>query len=253
MTNNASCVLGMVLLAVVTVPVTAQEDLASFWQRGKVRELYSGEIVTKAEQAKQWAEAGANSLTGASPKLAHDNGLKTRTWFTMNYMDSRSMSEETIKSMSARGRDGGYLRPSDPLFPTVGQYGWSACVNNPGWIARAQDEFRAKARDGYDGCHVDYAGHYEPCFCEHCKAEWDEWAAGNGLGGMSLERATDATEIRTRMLVREFRIQCVMQFLGGLRQAAREIKPGYALDGTWHQDNGSAYQWAYGDHFDRSS
>ncbi len=41
-----------------------------------------------------------------------------------------------------------------------------------------------------------------------------------------------------------------MAFLEDVRQAAREIRPGFATDGTWHQDSSSTYQWAYGDHYD---
>ena len=36
--------------------------------------------------------------------------MKTRSWFTMNYMDSRSMEEATIKQMAAIRADGSYLR-----------------------------------------------------------------------------------------------------------------------------------------------
>jgi hypothetical protein len=52
------------------------------------------------------------------------------------------------------------------------------------------------------------------------------------------------------MHMREFRIRCVMDFLGMCREEARKIKPGFCTDGTWHQDSGSTYQWAYGNHFD---
>jgi len=228
--------------------VCAAQDLAAFWERGKVRELFSSGLATEEAQMQEWAGHGVNCLTGAKPELAHKCGMKTRTWFTMNLISS-SMDEDRRKAMAAINRDGTYRRPYDPLFPTVAN-NWTACVNSPAWREYSEDQFRRKARDDYDGCHIDYASHYEPCFCEHCKAKWLTWAAARGLVDMDLEQATDAADLRTRMLLREFRIACVIEFLTGVRNAAREIKPGFATDGTWHQDNGSVYQWAYGDHFD---
>ena len=59
-----------------------------------------------------------------------------------------------------------------------------------------------------------------------------------------------SSDLRTQLLVREFRIQGVMRFLEDVRQAARDIRPGFATDGTWHQDSASTYQWVYGDHYD---
>lgn len=231
--------------------VIAQEtDLEGFWERGHVRELLVSGLPSDDAGLKMWADCGVNCVTGIKPELAHKYGLKTRTWFTMNYMNSRARDLDSIKSMAAINRDGTYRRPNDPLFPSIAQYGWSACVNNPLWVQDAQNVFRNSAKSGYDGCHIDYAGHYEPCFCEHCKAAWGRWAEEHGMSDTDLEQATDATDLRTRMLLREFRIRCVMRFLGGLRDVARRERPGFATDGTWHQDNGSAYQWAYGDHFD---
>lgn len=223
---------------------------SSFWQPGKVRELFISGLPADEAALKMWAENGVNCVTGVPPELAHKIGLRTRAWFTMNYMDSRNMSEERIKSMAAVRADGSFLRPYDPLFPTVGQYGWTACINNPLWQEHAQNIFRSMGKNGYDGCHVDFASHYENCFCEHCQQHFREWAAQHGLGNLSLKEATQAAELPIRMKLREFRIQCVMNFLESLRAAARASQPDFALDGTWHQDNGSTYQWAYGNHFD---
>jgi hypothetical protein len=230
--------------------VWGQPDPEAFWQRGRVRELYISRLPADDQALAAWAADGVNCVTGVQPELAHQHGLKTRTWFTMNFMDSRRMDEETIKSMCAINEDGSYRRPNDPLFPTVGQYGWSACVNNPNWIEHARSAFTGMAEAEWDGCHIDFASHYEPCFCEHCRDRWQAWAQEHDLDGVDLSAASHAEDLRTRMLLREFRIRCVMDFLGGVRQTARRIRPGFATDGTWHQDSGSTYQWAYGDHFD---
>ncbi len=222
----------------------------AFWQPGQVRELFISGLPGDAASLKAWADSGVNCVTGVKPELAHAAGLRTRTWFTMTYMDSRNTPEDRIKAMAAIHEDGSYARPNDPLFPTVGQYGWTACINNPLWIEETRARFRKMAQDGYDGCHIDFASHYESCFCPHCTERWSEWAPRHGLGAMSLKEAGRAPDLPTQMRVREFRIQCVMEFLGGLRTAAREIRPDFATDGTWHHDSGSTYQWAYGDHFD---
>jgi hypothetical protein len=229
---------------------SAQDDLAKFWRPGQVRELFISGLPSEAPALADWAASGVNCVTGVKPELAHAAGLKTRTWFTMTYMDSRSTPEEQLKAMAAVHADGSYARPYDPLFPTVGQYGWTACVNNPLWIARSQGLFRKMAEDGYDGCHIDFASHYENCFCPHCRQRWAEWAPPHGLPNLDLTGASASTDLRVQMLLREFRIQCVMTFLKGLETAARAVKPGFANDGTWHHDSGSTYQWAYGDHFD---
>jgi hypothetical protein len=221
-----------------------------FWQPGRVRELFVSGLPSDDAALQVWADSGVNCVTGVKPELAHAHGLKTRTWFTMTYMDSRNTPEERIKAMAAVHEDGSYARPNDPLFPTVGQYGWTACINNPLWIEQSNGIFRKMAQDGYDGAHIDFASHYESCFCAHCQKRFGEWAAQHGLGAMDLKAASHAGDLPTQMKLREFRIQCVMEFLGGVRQAAREIKPDFATDGTWHHDNGSTYQWAYGEHFD---
>lgn len=222
----------------------------AFWQPGQVRELFISGLPSDDAALSAWADAGVNCVTGVKPELAHAHGMRTRTWFTMTYMDSRSLPEERIKAMAAVHEDGSYARPNDPLFPTVGQYGWTACINNPLWIEDSQARFRKMAQDRYDGCHIDFASHYESCFCTHCAKRFSAWAPQHGLGDITLAAASHATDLPTQMRLREFRIQCVMEFLGGLRNAAREIEPDFANDGTWHHDNGSTYQWAYGDHFD---
>lgn len=240
----------VIALTIALTPVVAQDDPSAFWRPGQVRELFISGLPADAESLEMWAQNGVNCVTGVNPELAHAAGLRTRTWFTMNYMDSRWLPEDRIKAMAAVHADGSFARPFDPLFPTVGQYGWTACINNPLWIERSQEEFRKKARDGYDGCHIDFASHYENCFCDHCKAAWADWAPGHGVGALDLPAASNSGDLRVRMLLREFRIQRVMAFLKGLETAAREINPAFANDGTWHHDNGSTYQWAYGDHFD---
>lgn len=227
----------------------AQSDLEDFWQRGHVRELFIGGLPADDAGLQMWADNGVNCVTGVKPELAHKHGLKTRTWFTMNSMSPRWLSEDKIKAMAAINEDGSYRRPYDALFPSVAK-NWTACVNNPLWIEHSRAQFRSKANAGYDGCHIDYASHYEPCHCEHCQKKWDAWAPKHGLEGVNLKAASHAEDLRTRMLLREFRIQCVMEFLGDLRKTAQAIRPGFATDGTWHRDSGSTYQWAYGDHFD---
>jgi len=236
--------------ACLAIASAHSQTAPSFWQRGQVRELFISGLPADDAALASWAKDGVNCVTGVAPELAHKHGLRTRTWFTMDYMDSRNMEEATIKAMAAVREDGSYLRPNDPLFPTVGQFGWSACVNNPQWVEHSQGIFRKMGQDGYDGCHIDFASHYEPCFCEHCKQAWLAWAGRHGLAGIDLIAASHAEDVRTRMLLREFRIECVMAFLRGLREAAREANPQFAIDGTWHQDSGSTYQWAYGDHFE---
>ena len=230
--------------------VRAQSDLEGFWSRGRVRELFISGLPASAADLQAWAQSGVNCVTGVKPELAHTYGLKTRSWFTLNYMDSRSTPEDQLKAMAAVNEDGTYRRPFDPLFPTVGQYGWSACVNNPRWIEASRTVFRKKAEAGDDGAHVDFASHYEPCFCMHCQQVWRDWAGKHGLEGMDLKQASQASDVRSRMLLREFRIQCVMTFLGDLRATARAVRPGFGTDGTWHHDSGSTYQWAYGEHYD---
>jgi len=226
----------------------ADDSPEDFWQRGKVRELVMSRLPSRTEDLRRWAEHGVNSVTGISPNLAHQHGLKTRSWFTMNLM-SPQLGQERIEAMAAVNEDGSLRRPYDPLFPTVAD-NWTACIENPLWIEYSKEVFRNMARQGYDGAHIDYAGHYEPCFCEYCHAAWERWAARFGLDGITLTQAMHSSDLRTQLLVREFRIQGVMRFLEDVRQAARDIRPGFATDGTWHQDSASTYQWAYGDHYD---
>lgn len=236
------------IVAMSLAAAFAEDDLEEFWQRGKVRELLVNGLPADDEGLRMWAEHGVNCVLGVNAELAQRHGLKTRSWFTMNLMSHR-LGEERLKAMAAINEDGSYRRPYDPLFPTVAD-NWTGCIHNPGWIEHSREVFRNKARAGDDGCHIDYAGHYEPCFCAHCEAAWEQWAPQHGLEGMDLRAVTRSADLRPRMLLREFRIQAVMDFLRDLRDTAREIKPGFAIDGTWHQDNGSTYQWAYGDHFE---
>ncbi len=225
----------------------AQEDLADFWRRGHVRELLVGGI--KDVELTEWAEVGVNCVMGVKPDEAHELGLVTRSWFTMNSIRPKTFDDDLdrIKAMCAVNKDGSYRRPYDPLFPGVAN-NWSACVNNPLWREYAAGVFQSKAKEGWDGCHIDYASHYEPCFCEHCCARWAEYAKEHGLEVTDLRELPG--DMRYRMHLREFRILCVMDFLAMCRDEARKFHPGFCTDGTWHQDSGSTYQWAYGDHFD---
>jgi len=236
------------VLVSASLPAWPQSDLQAFWQRGHVRELFISGLPADDAGLSMWAENGVNCVTGIAPELAHQHGLMTRTWFTMNSMGP-SLGEEKLKAMAAVNEDGALRRPYDPLFPTVAN-NWTACANNPLWIEYSRGIFRGMAEKGYDGAHIDYASHYEPCFCEHCQKKWSAWAPQHGLAGVDLKKAAHAEDLQTRMLLTESRIQCVMQFLGDLRATARAIRPGFATDGTWHHDSGSTYQWAYGDHFD---
>ncbi len=219
------------------------------WDRGTVRELFISGLPQTPDDLAGWVKAGVNCFFGLKPEQAEQAGALSRGWFTLNYMDSRGQDEAWITARAAVREDGSYLRPYDPLFPTVGQYGWSACINNPLWVEHAREHFRNLATAGHDGVHVDYASHYEPCFCGHCRAAWATFAAARGVS-TDLSAASHAEDRPTRMAVREFRIRSVMGFLADLRATARAIRPGFGLDGTWHQDSGSTYQWAYGDHFD---
>ncbi|MCD6361931.1 MAG: hypothetical protein J7M38_13830 [Armatimonadetes bacterium] len=225
----------------------AQDDLTDFWRRGHVRELLTAGIndVTLEE----WAASGVNCTMAWDPTKAHAAGLRVRGWFTMNSIRPKTFGNDLdlIKSMCAVNRDGSYRRPYDPLFPSVAD-NWSACVNNPGWREYAAGVFRDMAERGLDGCHIDYASHYEPCYCQHCRAAWRKYAREHGLAATDLLNFPDTFQYK--MYEREFRIRSVMDFLGMCRDEARKIKPGFGTDGTWHQDSGSAYQWAYGDHFD---
>ena len=226
--------------------VLAEEPLAEFWQRGRVREMLVRGMPDK--DLAEWSRRGVNCVMGVRPDDAHKHGLKTRTWFTLNSMrPGRPFDLDAIKKMAAVNKDGSYRRPYDPLFPSVAN-NWSACVNNPLWCEHGRKVFEKMAEDGHDGCHIDYASHYEPCFCPHCEGKWSEYAAGHDLEGTDLRRIP--SDMRYRMHLREFRIRTVMDFLALVRDAARAVKPGFCTDGTWHQDSGSTYQWAYGDHFD---
>jgi len=230
-----------------------EEPLEDFWRRGHVRELLVNGIdgVTLG----QWADVGVNCVMGAAPDEAHALGMRTRTWFTMNSINPRSFGDdlEVIRTMAAENRDGTLRRPYDPLFPSVAN-NYTACVNKPAWREYAAGVFRRMAEEERDGSHIDYASHYEPCFCEYCQAAWREYATEHGLPGTDLLDLP--ADMQHRMGEREFRIRCVMDFLGMLRDQARAIRPGFGTDGTWHQDSGSTYQWAYGrerpsgEHFD---
>lgn len=151
MGSQSVLTIGLAGLCLTALAQQGPGDLAGFWKRGQVRELLISGLPSDEAGLAMWAHSGVNCVTGISPDLAHKHGLKTRTWFTMNYMDSRSMDLDKIKGMAAINRDGSYRRPNDPLFPTVGQYGWSACVNNPLWVAHSRQVFRDQAAGGFDG------------------------------------------------------------------------------------------------------
>ncbi len=239
---KAAVVVALVVLACAAVRAQ-DEPLEDFWQRGHGREWLGSGI--EGVSLEEWAAGGVNCVMGVPPAEAHALGLRTRTWFTMNSIRPATFDDdlETIKSMTAITRDGGHMRPYDPLFPSVAN-NWSACVNNPRWREYAAGVFRRMGEDGWDGCHIDYASHYEPCFCEHCRERWAAYAAERGL------EVTDLLELpadlRYRMHLREFRIRSVMDFLAMVRDEARAVRPGFGTDGTWHQDSGSTYQWAHG-------
>ena len=226
--------------------VVAEEPLAEFWRRGRVREMLVRGMPDK--DLAEWSRRGVNCVMGVKPDEAHKHGMKTRSWFTLNSMrPGRPFDLDTIKKMAAVNKDGSYRRPYDPLFPSVAK-NWSACVNNPLWREHGRKVFMKMTEDGFDGCHIDYASHYEPCFCTHCEEEWHEYAVEHGLEATELRSMP--SDMRYRMHLREFRIRTVMDFLALVREAARTVEPGFCTDGTWHQDSGSTYQWAYGDHFD---
>ena len=231
----------------VCLGLAGQDDLQGFWRRGQVRELLAQGI--GGVSLPEWRQAGVNCVMGAKPAEAHAAGLKTRTWFTMNMISPKAFGNdlEKIKAMAAVRADGTFLRPYDPLFPTVAE-NWSACVNNPLWRDHATGIFRRMGQDGWDGCHIDYASHYEPCFCGHCDVRWTAYATAHGLPAQPLRQVPG--DVRSRQSLQEFRIRSVMEFLALVREAAQAVRPGFATDGTWHQDSGSTYQWAYGDHFD---
>lgn len=217
------------------------------WRPGRVRELLVNGINTV--KLPEWAEVGVNCVLGVKPDKAHPLGLRTRNWFTMNSISPRGFGANLalIKSMCAVNRDGSYRRPYDPLFPSVAN-NWSACVNNPIWREFAAKVFREKGQQGFDGCHIDYASHYENCFCDHCRRGWREYTGRHGLEERDLMDLPG--DFKYRMHLREYRIRSTMDFLDMCRSEARKSKAGFCTDGTWHQDSGSTYQWAYGDHFD---
>ena len=62
--------------------VLAGEPLARFWQRGRVRELLVRGMPD--EDLAEWSRSGVNCVMGVRPEDAHEHGLKTRTWFTLN-------------------------------------------------------------------------------------------------------------------------------------------------------------------------
>ncbi|MFW6437410.1 MAG: hypothetical protein ACOCZ7_00235 [Armatimonadota bacterium] len=239
--------------AVLLTGATVCAQDAEFWQRGHVRELLVNGI--EDVSLEEWADAGVNCVMGVEPAKAHALEMKTRTWFTMTAINPTVFDDdvERIRSMAAVGRDGTIKRPYDPLFPSVADL-YTACVNNPIWREYSANRFRTMAEDEWDGCHIDYASHYEECYCEHCQQAWREFAQERGLPATDLMNLPD--DFATRMHQREFRILSVMDFLGMVRDEARKVRPGFGTDGTWHQDSGSTYQWAYesegafGEHFD---
>ncbi|GEM_PF-2433526 len=243
----------LVIAMLLCLASAAWAQDGTFWQRGGVRELLASGI--EGVTPEEWAATGVNCVMGIRPAEAHAAGLRTRTWFTMNSISPRTFGDdlELIRSMAAIGRDGTIKRPYDPLFPTVAN-NYTACVNNPNWREYAAGVFRRMAEEQWDGCHIDYASHYEQCFCEHCQAAWAEFARERGLATTDLLALPD--DFATGMHGREFRILSVMDFLGMVRDEARKIRRDFGTDGTWHQDSGSTYQWAYerdgafGEHFD---
>ncbi|MEI6500726.1 MAG: hypothetical protein WCP21_06825 [Armatimonadota bacterium] len=239
----------LIVAMLLGATIAQAQSLADFWKPGQVREVLLGDLATTPEQLADWAANGVNCAAGVPPAKAHAAGMKTRTWFTMDYMDSRSSTMPDIEKRAARHENGTMCRPVDPLFPTVGQYGYTACVNNPSWQEFSTGVFRKAAQDDWDGVHVDFASHYEQCFCPFCVAAWETYEKNKGLS-LKLAEAEHSGDFRTRAVLRELRMDSVMTFLGKCREAARAVKPGYSLDGTYHQDPGSVYQWQYGDHFD---
>ena len=239
--------------AAPTPAPTAAVPVASgdIWQPGRLREVLLHGLTNDAAVLTAWAAAGANSCIGVAPAAAHKAGLNARGWFAMNYMDSRSIAATNVTLMAAVARDKTLFRPPEnPLVPDLAKFGWSACVNNPQWRSHCAIVMAKMALEGYDGCHVDYASHLEACFCQHCKTKWQAVAKKNELAGMAveLEGAADAKDPRTRLLLREFRVRSVMEFLQSLRDAARNVKSDFVLDANLHQDAASLYQCAYGDH-----
>lgn len=236
--------LALIALVVCTATACAQEEpLEDFWRRGHVRELLVSGIDDVTLE--QWVADGVNCVMNVPPTEAHALGLRTRTWFTMNFINPRVFGDDldVIRTMAAENRDGSLRRPYDPLFPTVAN-NYTACVNKPAWREYAAGVFRRMAQDEWDGTHIDYASHYEPCMCEYCQAAWREFATARGLEATDLLNLPE--DSRTRLHEREFRIRCVMDFLAMVRSEARALRPGFCTDGTWHQDSGSTYQWAYG-------
>jgi len=240
-------------IVILSAPFLVHAEDDDFWRRGHVREL----LVNGIEDVplEEWADAGVNCVMGVPPAEAHALGMKTRTWFTMTAInpDVFDNDMEKLRSMAAVGPDGTLKRPYDPLFPSVAKL-YTACVNKPAWREYAAQRFRTMAEDEWDGCHIDYASHYENCVCAHCQEAWKRFAEERGLASTDLLDLPD--DFATRMHLREFRILNVMDFLGMVRDEARSIRPGFGTDGTWHQDSGSTYQWAYedqgafGEHFD---
>ena len=77
---------------------------ASHWAQGMWL-YFSGKPVKAAAALPACADPGPFTyVADGGTELAHKLGMKTRSWFTMNYMDSRNMAEETIKSMAAKVR-----------------------------------------------------------------------------------------------------------------------------------------------------
>ena len=59
-------------------------------------------------------------------------------------------------------------------------YRWAACINHPAWRQHLSNVVRLAAEAGYDGVYMDN-NRSTRCYCPHCQAAFDPYAARRGL------------------------------------------------------------------------
>ena len=137
------------------------------------------------------------------------------------------------KGQFAAESTGGY--PYSPsYFAPLHRY--NVCINHPDWQEWHRRLIRMIAQVGYDGCFVDNTFPLT-CYCRYCKTGFHDWLAANRgqdwvrrlSNGLKPEELTlDSPKIPAE-LVRRWRLICMADHLGMLRQVGREVKPDFTI------------------------
>jgi hypothetical protein len=152
----------------------------------------------------------------AGPKPAHD----PLDWLVVDK-----------KGRFLPGSCGGY---TPDYFKPLHRY--RACINHPDWAAWHRRLIGMAADVGYDGCFVDNADP-DPCFCRYCKKAFRDWLAADHdeawvhqltQGLVRSELTLDGKQTPAE-LVRRWRVIATSEYIGKLRQAAGEVKPGFTV------------------------